>query len=233
MSAEGFSPFTTAGIDRHGGDGSWSVGWSHPDGLYGNCTAYFRTHAAAKDFMLRLSSRSQVDLHRELEHATAQVESLRRDRDELADMVSVLRLQAWDPDPDAPPIPCIRLGLADGVPIWRAMGDDVRDLGPEWEFRAVARVVAEPREFVASNDDGGGKATASASVYQVRRAVTEELVPWWEARGRELPGGTLIDAVGTDAHGVWFGSGEMPVLRGLVDDDGLVKVRPLTTEAPS
>jgi hypothetical protein len=123
----------------------------------------------------------------------------------------------WDgkPDPDAPPIPCVRVDDTDGRPTWRAMGEDVPELGDGWEVRlghySWRPVPAAPWH---------------AYVYRVRRALPAaprtERVPWWKALGRTAAGGKVITSAEADEPGVVLRCGSGPAW--YPDEDGTVEV---------
>lgn len=111
-------------------------------------------------------------------------------------------------DPEAPPITCVEVDRTeqDGemVRTWRAMGEDVRTLGGEWERKIMdgqlARYGPYPWDAPKAGDDASQHGRAFPDCcYLVRRvappAPRTERVPWWEAKGRKTPSGFVVTDV--------------------------------------
>ncbi len=150
------------------------------------------------------------DKQQEIDRLTAEIERLTAERDRLrsdlahdegelerlaAELAKVNALldywhSAAAPDPEAPPIPCVEVEPTDGRRTWRAMGEDVRTLGDEWE--ALTNTQA-PFHWRINQTQRGRS-------YLIRRttppAPRTERVKWWEAKGRLRPDGAEFVYVG-------------------------------------
>lgn len=137
----------------------------------------------------------------------AEVERLTAERDSLQATIDLCGCQTADPE--APPIPCVRVDDTDGRPTWEAPGRAVRTLGDEWE----RRIMGGPG--VGSYDpypwDREPHDSLPCLTYLIRRtlppAPRTERVPWGvELVGRTVPDGREVVAVGFRAGNPmpWF-----------------------------
>jgi hypothetical protein len=143
---------------------------------------------------MRAAEAEIVRLRAEVERLTAEVGQHMREIDRLHNDPAAWGVHGRPPvgsDPDDPPILCERVDDTDGRPTWRAMGEDVRTLGDEWERRLL-----DLRSWYAAKNS---RAQAQC-VYLVRRTQAPqprtERVPWQQSIGRILPGGKRI--IGAD-----------------------------------